>query len=303
MVEDTVRHVLLLHGGNSASSAILYDTWSWDGTNWTLVGGGGPLVPTAMAFDTRRGKAVLYGWSQPGRVYETWEWGGASWTRITRGGAPGSFNSPGFAFDEARGVTVLHGMSALPANQLETWEWDGTSWQMAVHQGGASSAWHRLIYDRARERMVAMGAGLPNNFNFVGTGNGWFYGKADLVPWNQEARIGGPFALSLHIPARPGHLFLCGLSRGSRNGIPVLGSGADTIVWPLEPDGVWQACLGLPGLVGVLDPSGNGTASVSLPADPSLVGAQLAASAVTLDLLAGTVMSGVTRDVQVLVVR
>jgi hypothetical protein len=87
MVYDSTRGVMVLFAGFSQAPGqfVFDDTWEWDGTDWTQVSP--PTSPSArdshgMAFDSRRGVAVLFGGcphkvcdlSAPDFLSDTWEW-------------------------------------------------------------------------------------------------------------------------------------------------------------------------------------------------------------------------------------
>jgi hypothetical protein len=61
-------------------------TWIWNGSTWSShgarVNGPGPLLAFDAAFDTRRGRMVLFGGLTPGEVATDalWEWGPDGWT-------------------------------------------------------------------------------------------------------------------------------------------------------------------------------------------------------------------------------
>ena len=89
--------------------------------------------------------------------------------------------------------------------------------------------------------------------------------------------------LFLDLPGDASLPFFCGLSLGSEDGIPVgqSASGA-TRLWPIRADRLFGISLGFSSLLGVLDPVGRGSPSLSLPNDPNLAGLLFHASAVTL---------------------
>ncbi len=88
--------------------------------------GPAPRAWHAMAYDSARGRVVLFGgnYANTNTFYgDTWEWDGATWTlRTTTGPAPRQEHA--MAYDSARGVTVLFGGWSFS----DTWEWDGASW-------------------------------------------------------------------------------------------------------------------------------------------------------------------------------
>src|SRR5690242_11609555 len=70
------------------------------------------LYSVGLAFDERRGRAVLFGGFSNGVVSDaTWEWTGTTWSKIGVTGPPGR-NSPALAFDSRRGRTVMFGGDA-----------------------------------------------------------------------------------------------------------------------------------------------------------------------------------------------
>src|SRR5262245_11281982 len=65
MAYDSARHRLVLFGGYSArlGESRLGDTWEWDGDIWRRVSttGPSPRAGHAMAYDSARGRVVLFG--------------------------------------------------------------------------------------------------------------------------------------------------------------------------------------------------------------------------------------------------
>ena len=131
----------------------------------------GQLTGQAVAYDSQRHVAVLFGGSNPltgiRSTSATWEWNGASWTQRTSG-APSERKEAAMAFDSARGVCVLFGggtnvfQNEIPFN--DTWEWNGSTW--TLRSGNDPAATDRplpvdnpvMVYDSFRRRMVLMGA-------------------------------------------------------------------------------------------------------------------------------------------------
>ncbi len=81
----------VLFGGLTPAYTDLDDTWTWDGTRWTLVDFPGPKPPArshhAMAYDKQRGRIVLFGGvtgeMQAIQLQDTWEWDGATWAKVS----------------------------------------------------------------------------------------------------------------------------------------------------------------------------------------------------------------------------
>ena len=131
---DSWRDRIVLFGGQGEEGE-LNDTWEYDGFTWTQVvpedpeGDGDPAtgfyVKTAMAFDSTRGKTVLFN----GHTKQTWEWDGASWAhRIPsdpeEDGDPKSLNSASMVFFPELSAVVL----VLQTGNLTLWTWTGHSW-------------------------------------------------------------------------------------------------------------------------------------------------------------------------------
>ena len=106
MAYDPVTKTVLLFGGRSAETGnLLHDTWSWNGSEWSLVAneapGPSPRAEFAMAYDPALGGIVLIG-GQGGKDTETlsdvWLWTGGRWekvaivgTQVARAGAAAAY--------------------------------------------------------------------------------------------------------------------------------------------------------------------------------------------------------------------
>jgi hypothetical protein len=109
MTYDAARHVLVLFGGSfpGTPAISLNETWTWDGSDWTLAQAAtapAPRSEAALTFDPIRSRAVLFGGSNAlGLFADTWEWDGATWTLIapTMPGPAASYGNP-LVFDLAR---------------------------------------------------------------------------------------------------------------------------------------------------------------------------------------------------------
>src|SRR5205823_9898937 len=102
----------------------------WDGTNWgqrLTVASPSPRAWMAAAYDSRRGRTVIFGGSAQGGglTNETWEYDGTNWNQRFPAHTPSARAESGMAYDAAHGVTVLYGGSGRLS---DTWEWDGTDW-------------------------------------------------------------------------------------------------------------------------------------------------------------------------------
>jgi len=200
MAYDSVRRKVVLFGGNRVlfgrnpgEVKFLNDTWEWDGRRWTeiKVAGPSPRAEAAIAFDSRRGRVVLFGGHNRtgqagGRFGDTWEWDGKSWTEIKVTG-PAPRNSAALVYDSMRGKTVLFGGSTQKEVSGETWEWGGKEWvenRAALTQGRFNCV---MAYDSARRKVFRFGgryAGKPFGDTWEYDGNGW----KQLTPTGPAAR-------------------------------------------------------------------------------------------------------------------
>lgn len=141
MTFDLAHGYTLLFGGGPTGSPFTMrsDTWSFDGSDWTLQSP--PQSPTGrlgagMVLDLARGMVVLYGgvtsFASTARPNdETWEWNGATWNRALPTTSPGGLAHFGFAYDLVRARCVLYGGTNNPGlliDSNQTWEYDGITW-------------------------------------------------------------------------------------------------------------------------------------------------------------------------------
>lgn len=110
LVFDRERRMLVGFGGWSGS-AVLGETWTFDGNAWKLLPGGGPAPRSAfgMAWDPRAKRVVLYGglWIS-GQYADTFEWDG-KWTALTGPYDDSSLDHHSLAWDATRGRLLLFG--------------------------------------------------------------------------------------------------------------------------------------------------------------------------------------------------
>jgi hypothetical protein len=179
MVYDSVRKVVLLFGGDT-NRGQLNDTWAWDGKAWKQLSPSGPPARglPKMAFDTKRGVAVMFGGAVgEGRLMQdTWEWNGKAWQQLSNKGPEGRFLHA-ISYDEKRGKTVLFGgncASPPSPNALDagTWEWDGKTWTRVAEEGPDPRDHHAMARDGSRTILFGGGDSmghLPETWAWDGT--------------------------------------------------------------------------------------------------------------------------------------
>jgi len=189
MAYDSLRRRVVLFGGNRvlfgsspAENRFLNDTWEWDGANWTRINVSGPSAraEAAIAFDSSRGRVVLFGGHNRtgeggSRLGDTWEWDGTRWTEIKSAG-PSPRNGAALVYDSEQRRIILFGGSTQNEVSGETWEWNGKHWQLihgALTEGRFNCA---MAYDSVRRRIIRFGgryAGKPVGDTWEFHGNKW----------------------------------------------------------------------------------------------------------------------------------
>jgi hypothetical protein len=264
MAYDAGRGTAVLFGGTSSTSPYpdLNDTWEWDGATgaWTRrTVDGDPASPgarddAAMAYDSARGKVVLWGgWGGAGTA-DTWEWDGAlgTWAHTAVVGPPAGGEAR-MAFDAGRNKLVLWGGSGWTTGR-RVWEWDpsgAASWSERTPAGTLPCGVEDvgLAYDVSRGRTVLFG-GVGSCGSNVYTNEVWDWAGNPLAgPGTWTNRTGGvglvPAARKNHAmsydPVRRKVVLYGGMSDG---GVAqgTLTPLSDT--WELDPDtGSWTEVL------------------------------------------------------------
>ena len=145
-----------------------------------------PRVGAAAAFDSVRGRVVLFAGAVPSAspFADTWEWDGEDWTQVADTG-PDARTGHALAFDSGRGRVVLFGGIAADATlRGDTWEWDGENWTKIADTGPDARTGHRLAFDSGRSVTVLFG-GTASGSVLRGDTWGW-----DGSNWTQEQDVG-----------------------------------------------------------------------------------------------------------------
>jgi len=192
--------------------------------SWTQVASTGPAARSlhAMAYDSQRGRTVLFGgWSHnSGTNYnfaDTWEWSGSVWVQVATTGPSARYRHT-MAHDTQRGRTVLFGGVGV----ADTWEWNGSAWTQVVTTGPSLRYGHAMAYDSQRGLTVLFGGyGYGSTNTYLGDTWEW-NGSA----WTQVANTGpsGRYGQALAYDSRRGRTVLFG-------GFGFNGMGGDTWEW------------------------------------------------------------------------
>jgi hypothetical protein len=176
----------------------------------------------ACAFDSTRGRLVLFGGADIANRNDTYESDGANWTLVTPVNQPIGRRDASMAYDSQRGRMVLFGGFHGTYAFQDTWEYDGVDWsQIATSSAPPARGSAAMTYDPVRGRTVLVGGDVspsPIGSHFADT---WEY---DGVQWQQiqglapiEPRTSGVACFA----AGPQEVLLLGGQ--SNNGQPLAG--------------------------------------------------------------------------------
>ncbi|HVE92101.1 MAG TPA: kelch repeat-containing protein [Actinomycetota bacterium] len=140
----------------------------------------------AMAYDSDRGRTVLFGGSNGTALGDTWEWDGQVWRQLTPATSPPARANHAMAYDSARRRVVMFGGSNATTQFGDTWLWDGTNWTPAAPATSPHfRIWHAMAFDAARSKVVLYG-GESTATGLLG--DAWLW---DGTTWTQSAAPAG----------------------------------------------------------------------------------------------------------------
>ena len=194
MAYDPASHQLLLFGGGATTgTGFSNQTWTWNGTTWTLLH---PSTSpparedTGLVYDAATKTVLLFaGWH--GAYWDdTWSWNGSTWTQLHPGTSPSGRDSFAFVYNPAtRAVVLFGGFRGTGYAPGDTWSWNGTTWTQlspAASPGVDVFAW-QAAYDPASHQVVLFGGdgggGRPFlNGTWAWTGSNWSQLSAAASP-------------------------------------------------------------------------------------------------------------------------
>ncbi len=162
MVFDSRRQQVVMFGGATLASPTFFgDTWTWNGSTWTLAATTGPSgrLLAAFAYDELRQQAVLFGGGGAGN--DTWIWDGATWTQKFPAHSPLGGIGVAMAYDGARQQVVLYGGKSGNTCLTDTWIWNGIDWTLRspatvpVHSSDCGAS---MTYDDTRQQVILLTA-------------------------------------------------------------------------------------------------------------------------------------------------
>lgn len=269
-VDDPATGGTLLFGGTDpATGAILGDTWTWNGVDWTertpAVSPSPRYRAAAIADSVRRRPVVYGGYTGTAFSNETFEWDGASWYIVPAG-------------------------TVAPPNSTESYHgYDPVRRKFVVFGGWTGAAFTNATYE------------------YTGVNNGLFstYGDSCDTPQgeptiaaNSAPTTGQTLTLTFGNVPTDTELVLAvfGFSRTTWNGLP--------LSFDLAPIGL-PGCglLAAADVIDILATSGGSAAySLAIPNQAALVNVQLFTQGILLDLLpVDFVFTGATRGGRIVI--
>jgi Kelch motif len=179
MAYDAASHQLLLFGGGATTgTGFSNQTWTWNGTTWTLLH---PATsPPAredsdLVYDAATKTMILFaGWH--GSYWDdTWSWNGTTWTELFPATSPSGRDSDALVYDPATKTAILYGgFRGTGYAPGDTWSWNGTAWTElfpSSSPGVDVFAW-QAAYDAASHQVLVFGGDAGNN-TFLNTTWAW----------------------------------------------------------------------------------------------------------------------------------
>lgn len=301
---------VMFHGGNAIDSmGNTYrsgETWVWVGGAWALLASNGPEVQNAMmVYRSIQNDVILHGGQTTNPTTGATEFNGetwrldvqtGSWTQLTTGGTT-PFNSVNtsqglFAamsyYNPQTGMMIVHGGNGGNSSN-KTWQFDGTDWSEITTNGVGcrnGGMWWidtlgKAVYgpcnetNGARNRTRSHGPQTVASTTSYGTGCNGQAGTALSLAADNDPWVGLTFSATCTdmSAASPIKLSIWG---GATPGAPITGVL-----------GAGPGCTLLTTAVLVqvdIASATSATTTFSIPADPSLMGAQISLQAGEVDL-------------------
>jgi hypothetical protein len=159
MTYDAAHSQVVLFGGAS-STAILNDTWTWNGSTWTQqTPAHSPSARTGvgMAYDAAHNQVVLFGGATSccTLANDTWIWDGTDWTKRTPAHRPSERVYVQMTYDTALGEVLLFAGQNAAGPFDDTWAWNGTDWtQLTPAHSPPPSSGGEMVDDLAHQQVV-----------------------------------------------------------------------------------------------------------------------------------------------------
>jgi hypothetical protein len=146
---DPRHQRVVMYGGATNAGDILDDLWSWDGSQWTLIGQSIPSAGHTIFADVDQSLVLIGGTA---RVTAVWD---GRWVSILQ--EPNRSGMAG-AFDTRRGRFIMHGGTSAPGETLGgTFELDTERWRQVATGGPGARVAASMVFDTTRNIAVLFG--------------------------------------------------------------------------------------------------------------------------------------------------
>ena len=175
---DSQTGTVIMFGGNNGvvPTSLLNDTYSWNGTNWTLINPS--TKPSArawhaMAQDPDIGVVMFGGFDGTNYLSNTYRYSSGNWVLLSPVNHPTARAAHAMAYDSFEqatpapytGTVILFGGNAAGTIVNDTWIWSGTNWyNPTVGTAPGSRNFHAMGYDVTTDQIIMFGGisgGVP----------------------------------------------------------------------------------------------------------------------------------------------
>ncbi|HEV8435340.1 MAG TPA: kelch repeat-containing protein [Thermoanaerobaculia bacterium] len=164
---DTTRNRIVLYGGQFTTSDLktttnYYDTWEFDGINWSQIGSNGPQITTPLvAYYEPTHQMIMLGSdsTQKPHMYSLNAANG-TWTEMTPSTMPDCVNDAGLVYQahDPKVLVLYAGTCSSSGTGSNTYEWDGSNWQLVGPPSGTFRlTGEAMAYDPARRTTTIFG--------------------------------------------------------------------------------------------------------------------------------------------------
>jgi len=220
---DRHRDRIVLFGGNHTVIAAnnttqtvtnYYDTWEFDGTNWTKTIDNGPtVVRPLLVYDEARDQTLMIGEDDKfvPNMY-AYDPNARVWNQLQPAAMPPCVNESAVAYQRSSATVLLAGgvcvTSTLTSSTIdEAWQWDGATWTKIATKSAVIRVTNQaLSYDPTRDVTIEFGGteafGSPRSATYtfdpsvIDTANDPPKFTADWVSHDTNDSVPGPRSLA-----------------------------------------------------------------------------------------------------------
>ena len=182
---DPIRDRFVIFGGTQTSPppagtinpvlTAIYDTWEFDGTTWTQVGGTGPTVTKPiLTYDAARNQIIMLALdANAATVMYSYDADAGTWSQVKPATLPACANEGQMAYNpDTQTVVYTGGVCSNSTGVDLTYEWDGTTWNNITLVTPDTEVFGAAMdYDQSRQLMTLFGGspvvGLPVSDTWV----------------------------------------------------------------------------------------------------------------------------------------